>query len=571
MTARAGSLALAVAGLALTAASCRDHAALKYECLADAQCPAGEGCSGGACLPFGKLPSHWGLELEPLSSDATGLTEKVPLATSNATSPASLDLVTSDKVPVAGQVSFDVNAEPLSRGHVLLSIPPLIAGRPDLVYETSLVPGAAFSLALPAGVMGRTGSLRVLPLASDARTRAPGLVPMVVAPAPSVAMSSKSFAVRGRLLTAFMEPKPGMIVRAFQSGDAGFELVSNAATTGDDGTFTLVVPTARLTGPAAQTLTVEVMPPPDDAGDPRLTTKPFTVTGNVDLGDLALPAFAQPNVFRLAIHGDTPDRPPVGRSLVYARTQLADDASGVTDFVRQGVTDGTGSADLSLVPGLTMALRKFDLIVVPPPDSPFGIKCVPILLGAGGTRTAPVTPPAIPVGRRTAVRGTVLDAGGSPVEGVAVRPTRTELDRSIVCAASVTVPLPTITTDARGHFDLFLDPGAYQFDYDPPAGSASPRYTDPSVVVPASAATTQIGLEQRLPAGNLIDGTASDLLGRPLPYAAVRVFEILCTTTPDTCSGPARVPPALRAQGRADASGRFRLVFPADRASPTGL
>lgn len=559
-------LALVFALAAGGASACREHQALKYQCLTDAECADDEGCTGGACVPFARLPAEWGVELEPLTSGVSGLTEQFPLAPSAAAVPATLDLVAPDEVLVAGAVAVEASADPLSRAHVVLTVPPVIGGRPDLVYETQLSMGAAssvptFGLPLPAGVMGRTGALRVLPTGGDVRTRAPGLISLVIEPSADVALPSKSVTVRGRLLNVFREPKSGMIVRAFLSGGPSADLVSNAATTADDGTFSLVVPTSLLGAAPSQSVAVEVSPPPGNTVDPRLTTKPFTVAGNVDLGDLALPAFAQPNVFRFAVHGDTPDGPAVGRALVRARTQLADDASGITEFVRAGNTDRTGSTDLALLPGLTMALRKFEIAVVPPPDSPFGIKCIPSFqLAAGGTAMFPASPPVIVLGRRTWVSATVRDARKKPLEGVVVRATRTQVDGAIPCAASVPVDPATATSDANGRFDLFLDPGSYRFDYDPPAGSPSPRLTT-SLVVVAASTSTQVSFAQDLPDGALVDGTARDSQGRPLPYAAVRLFEVACTA-PETCTGPARVPPTLRAETRADTTGRFRIVFP---------
>jgi hypothetical protein len=47
-----------------------------------------------------------------------------------------------------------------------------------------------------------------------------------------------------------------------------------------------------------------------------------------------------------------------------------------------------------------------------------------------------------------------------------------------------------------------------------------------------------------------------------LPLAGVRLYQVACTST-ETCSGPGRVAPILRAQARSDAGGHFRAVVAA--------
>jgi hypothetical protein len=60
----------------------------------------------------------------------------------------------------------------------------------------------------------------------------------------------------------------------------------------------------------------------------------------------------------------------------------------------------------------------------------------------------------------------------------------------------------------------------------------------------------------------VIEGTTRDSQGNPLPLAGVRIYEITCTSA-ETCAGPRRVAPVLRAQARSDANGTFRAVVAA--------
>ena len=82
------------------------------------------------------------------------------------------------------------------------------------------------------------------------------------------------------------------------------------------------------------------------------------------------------------------------------------------------------------------------------------------------------------------------------------------------CAAAATTPSST-TTDAGGIFQLPLDPGTYQLDYDPPSGSSAPRFTDPvDFVVGDSDSGQTLRHDVPLPAGGLVRGSRSFPEGR---------------------------------------------------------
>jgi hypothetical protein len=543
-------------------ADCSRSSAVAPECLRDDQCPADQACAGGTCIGRATPPASWGVELLPRSVDTTaGLTELVGITlTGN-----QVDLTASEKVTVSGTFVPEGTATPVTVGHVVLTVPAAIPGRPDILYETdlpasvNLVAGPpTFTLGIPRGVLGRTGTIQLLPSAPDDSTHAPALFPTTVAPSLQFTVSSKSISVRGRSLSALGDPKPGIIARAFQGG----RLISNvditaAAGTTAVGTFTLMALPPVTGNTAGMPMTIELAPPVDGPDAPRFTSSGFPPTAGKDFGDLKWPAFSQANSYRFAVHGDVADGPVVSGAVVRARTVLAEETAGTTDFLRDGKTDVAGLANLTLLPGTTAALRAYDIAVTPPPESDYGIKCLEKFpLAAGGAKEAPANVPPIVLPRRLVVSGTVRGDDGTPAKDVAILATRTAADAGIPCAATAGSPPGSATTDGSGTFKVSLDPGTYRFDYDPPTGSPFPRLTEIDVIV---AASMERGV--RLPAGALVEGTTRGPGGALLPLAGVRFFEVMCTG-PANCSGPGRIEPLLRGQTRSDMSGHFRVVIP---------
>jgi hypothetical protein len=557
----------AVAVLALTVAACsRGTTASAVGCVSDAACGDGNACLAGTCLPRAVPATAWACEVEPTADSASADTELT-----QATGPSdAFDLAASASVTITGKLTFDASATPLTTAHLVLTTPSTIQGRADLQYETDLIqnpaptavtPAApAFTFSVPKTVIGHAGTLLVLPTAPDDATHPPATFAVVLATSLALTVPSKTFAVQGRLLSVLGDAQNGLVARALQDG----ALASNVVLTGSkaaDGAFTLVVPVDRVAAVGAAPITVELQPATTDAPDPSFWSKPIALASDTDLGDLHLPAFSQPDVFNFVVRGDTDDAPAVAGAIVRARTLLADDASGTTDFLRDGMTDSTGLAHLSLLPGSASALRTYDVSVVPPSGSDFATQCLASFpLAAGGNL------PAITLSHRAVLTGTVQSSAGVPVAGVVVLATLAAPDPTSPtspCAQDSGPSAATTTTALDGTFTLRLDPGIYRFDYDPTAGAPFPRLTEPGVVVSATGARTV-----QLPAGALVEGTLRDASGQPLPLAGVRFYQIACTTAA-TCTGPTRVAPNLLAQARSDAIGHYRAVIPKLPAIPT--
>jgi hypothetical protein len=536
-----------VSAAALTGCAARPVASAR--CQRDEQCGEGFACGGGACLPREAPPAVWGIEVAPPSDSPGALTE---LTQVNAPA-ATFDVQAGGKTTLTVALAGDTTTP--STAHLVLSVPSALPGRPDLHFETDLPPAKdagppAFTLQVPTTFLGRTAIFQVLPLPPSDQTNAPQRAALVIGEKVTLPVPASPLSLHGRLLSAVGDPRSGFTARAYRGAD----LVSNVDVT-KDGLFTLLVPTL---GGDDSPITVD-LEAATGAADPRFTSRPMPLVTNTDLGDLTLPPFGQPNVFRFVIQGTSVDATTIPGAIVRAWTLLADDMSGKTDFVRAAPTDATGSVNMGLLPGTTVALRNYDVAVVPPPESLYGVRCIPQFpLASGGTAMMPANVPPIVLPRRTSVSGVVRGHDGTPAEGVMILATRTAADPASLCASNVGAPPATTTTDDGGVYTLHLDPGTYRLDVDPASGAPFPRLTEAGVVV--SAATT-LDHPITLPAGAVVEGTARGPDGAPLPLTAVRFYELACASAA-ACPGGARVEPTLRAQTRADASGHFRVVIP---------
>jgi hypothetical protein len=548
-------LRLGVAVIAL-APACHAAPATSTRCQRDDQCDVTSACVAGTCLTRLTPPASWAVEIAPTSTGAAAYTELPHVDLSMST----LALAATARATVTGTLTLDAAVARLTSAHVLLTVPAGIPGRPDLLYEIDLPPGGdaampTFSLPVPSGIMGRLGTLTILPSSPDDLTHAPSVFTLAVAPTMAATITARTLIVRGRLLSALGDPRSGFVARAY----LGDELVSDVATTDADGAFTLMVPADRL-GPADE-ISVRLTPVATDTVDPRYSTKAFSLTMDTDLGDLQLPAFGQPNTFRLFAHGDTADGPVVANALVRTYNAVSDDL-GTTDFLRDGLTNAAGYTDLALLPGTTAALRTYTIAVVTPAGSPYATGCFTAFpLASGGSPSAPANVPAFVLQRRVVVSGTVRGDDGTPAAGVLLTATPAASVPSVPpwpCATIAQTPASTTTTDLGGAYQIYLDAGSYRLDFDPPEGSPVPRLTEAAVDVAASTTADEaMSHDVQLPPGALLEGAVAGPDGLPLPLAGVRFY--------GTCSTAAMCQdavPVLQADVHTDATGNFRAVIP---------
>lgn len=523
------------------------------------------GCQTSACVPPIGTHVTWAIEIDPLSSSQAALTE-LP---SFDVGPESLELH-ADSLTAVGATFTGGTANPVpTTANIVLTVPPLIGGRPDLTFECA----AAFdmptgsisgSLDLPAATITRAaaGTLQLLPLSPADQQSPPASFPVTVATSFTESLPNNTLPISGSLLSPLQgAPMATFVARAFQAGAQ----VSNAPLTGADGSFQLLLAPEAAGG----LVTVELTPQNQGGPDPWYTSSALDPTMNRNLAPIVLPAYSNPNVFVLTVEGADDPTAAVAGALVRAQTILASSAAGKTDFLRAGTTTNMsatspgGTVTLSLLPGTATTALDYDMTVIPPASSPYATRCVsPVGVTVGGTPAAPSSLLTIALARRSALTGTVTNSIGEPVQGVTITATAGP-DPTPGCTSTPAVSSSTVTIN-NGSFSLPLDPGTYQLDYDPPAGSPEPRVT--KLGIPIAAGAAQIDGSVVLPAGVLVQGTVLAADGSSLPSATVRIFQIRCLGQ-DECFGATRTPPVLLAQTVADPSGAFRAVVAASAPS----
>ena len=542
------ALALSIAGLAACAASGTSGASPLTGS------GGGGGCSTSDCVGLVSIPATWAIEIDPPGTAAAALTELVPPSVNVGAGPL---VLTADE-PVSVSTTFMAGAGGAvpSTANVVLTYAPTIAGRPDLTFEapakigssTSLTTGA---LTVPKAALDRAAAatLQLIPLSPADQQSPPTSFAVTLASTLAETLPTSYPSISGTIVAA-LGATPTFVARAFQSGTQ----VSNAPPTGADGTFQLLLSPSAASGPVI----VELTPQNPGGSDPWFTSSAVPAgTNNLPL--ITLPAYTQPNAFTLTVEGADNPASAVSGALVRAQAILGSSAAGSTDYLRTGTTGADGTVTLSLLPGTATKALDYGLTVIPPAGSPYATHCISLVgVTVGGTATAPVSLLTVMLERRPVLAGTVTNAAGAPVGNVAVTATAGPL--SIDGCDNTPAVSSSTHADDYGNFLLPLDPGTYQLDYDPPAGSAAPRLTELAVTIPAGFG--QISQPVKLPPAGLVQGTVYAHDGSPLSSATIRIFEVRCTIQAGDCSGPMRTPPWLRAQTATDAHGTFRAVVP---------
>jgi hypothetical protein len=432
---------------------------------------------------------------------------------------------------------------------VLLTVPSQIPGRPSLSFQAEFIPSSiSAKLAVPRTVLGQQATVNLIPLSPADVTTPPYTfssvaIPMSGEPVNAGMLSGATFKISGQLVDPLSGTgEKNFTARAFQ-GD--FLASTTAITSPVDGGFTIYL----AAGSGAVNLQLL---PAAGASDPWMTLAQIPLSaGPKDLGPIALPPHPMANAFHVTVHGGTPDRPAVAGAAVraVATTFAGGDDRATSTYLRDGSTDADGDAQLTLIPGDSQTARMYTISVVPPAGSPWATQCmsgVPVLYN-GSTTTTLQDFGLVP---RPVISGTLLSVDGIPVANAVVTAT---LGKGAASACLSGPRVTSLITDETGAFKLALDPGQYQVDYDPPAGSAAPRLTEFYEVKLNGDAERTI----RLPPPALFEGDVQDADGNRLPFTTIRIFEPNCPT-----AGPC-APPTLRGQTQSDADGHFRVIVAA--------
>jgi hypothetical protein len=557
---RGRSLALA---LVLWLLGCKLNTVQSPVCVSDDQCGPGFACTAGACITRGLPQDTWAIDLTP-RSDSTAAPTQLPSVTFT----DEVTVLTADaKTVVTG---FLAQGSALAgSSHVVATVATAIPGRDDLQFETDWSTGDGqpptdgFSLNVPAGAIGKIATFRITPLPPRDQAQPPVSTQKELASMFNLTVSSSFVFVSGNLVSPQQIPQTGFQVRAFQDG----QLVSNVDTTTTPlGHFRLAIPNDPVYAVKGRPITVELTPGQSPSGSVRFVTPVILVkaTGvlELDIGNLTMPTLADPNMFRFKVVD--PSQQPVAGALVRVRTLTSIDGTGSAEFTNGGTSDASGNVDLTLIPGAAGAARPYDISVIPPTSSSYGLACVN---GFRITKGGPISmagsgdPPiagwlALPM--KATLSGTIYSADGVPVSGVSISPTRTTADASMPCATTVVSPPASTSSGRDGSYQLLLDPGTYQLDYDPPSGAPVPRLTQTGVIVNTG---SNPGHVVQMLTGALIKGAVQGVDGTPLASVGVRFLEVACVGQND-CYGQNRVSPILRGVTHTDSDGTFRVVVP---------
>ncbi len=522
----------------------------------------GTHCATIACVPNLTGSLSLAMEIDPPTNATTAAITELPTVDLSMEPIPSKQLIAAAQEGVAATFTAAAGVAAPSTASVVLTVPTKIPGRPDLTFQAPTVGGASASvigasLTVPQTAISSAATLALLPLAPADQQSPPFSFPVTVSAMLGESIPGDDFTISGTLLSAVGTPPAATFVaRAFQDG----VLVSNAPLTQSNGSvdsFRLLLPSAVTAN--GDPLTIQLTPQePSPVADPSFISDPIAPQASATALSIMLPAYSNLNQFNLNVKGS--DGTPVSGALVHAQTVVGTSAVGSTDFARDGLTDN-GIVGLSLLPGTAQTTLNYQVSVVPPANSAFAIPCdstIGVTVGGSAVNVASApTLMTIVLTARPTLIGTVRDNQGYPLSNVAITATQETLDNAS-CTSATPAPAST-TTAANGTFDLPLDPGTYQLDYDPPTGSAAPRFTEYGFRVGGPASVTH---DVTLPAGAAVAGTVFAPDGiTPLASATVRLFEVRCTGA--DCTGPNRTAPTLRGVAVTDGNGWFRVAVAA--------
>ena len=540
-------IALAVSATGILAWSgCTPKPGTGTRCTLDTQCGTGALCMNGTCLRRGSARSV-AVEILP-RADSTAARTGIPDV---ALGPGPIVLAADDRVVVDGTVTNAPNS------HVVLLVANPIPGQPDLQFETDLA-DFKFQLGVGRRLLRSTATIWLIPTVGAQQQPPVAFVTMLdsilsVTFPPAAQMT----ALGGILHDSLDLPANQFQVRALVGGN----VVSNVASTDQGGAFQLLIaPGAVPTDPTTM-ITLDFAPLDPDSG-PRFQAIPFALgtvaANNAKPRTFRMPAFLAPAPLGFAVQAGAIAPSGVPDVTMRFRTEIPS-ADGMAIYEREQRTDGKGEVQVKLIPGTATDPRNYVVTILPPPDSPYGARCVPDNAVTNvGNDMQPQYSATFHLDPKVILKGTILGDGSSPAATTSVSAARVLVTSP--CGDAVAVSPVSSTTLRNGTYEMLVDPGTYRLDIDPPMGSELPRLTldqDQAVIVSTDSLTIH---DVMLPAGEAIEGDVRGMDATPLGSASIKVFEVLCQA--ESCGGPSRVAPALRAQTRTDMSGHFRAVLP---------
>ena len=551
---------LASVALFGTVAACGSSSA-KTLCKTNDQCDSSSACTKGVCLHRvnGRTLA---VDVQPLGDSMSAHTEFASVTVGA----DPLDLSAIDKVLASGAV-IDLEGFYSRKAHLVAVTPSLIPGQADLRLETDLA-RYAFMLSFARNLLKANATVWLFP-----GDQVPSRPPIPIATMLDVTMgltfprSNQLIIVRGVLHNSLDEPAPGFVTRAY----AGNNAISNAVMTDGTGMFQLLLSKDAVPPEAGGMISIHadhadapvgvgpaaLDPVPADPV-PRFETQLLriaTTPGNINqLRTFRMPAFAKAAPLRFTVQAADAPMKPVPDVAVRFRTEISALPDGRAIYETMQTTDANGEVEVQLIPGTANAPRNYEISLAPALDSTFGALCVPVLpITMVGSEAVPQYSATLPLHSRVVLVGTVVDQAAMPAASVTV--TATPAPGSTNCVNPPSTTPVSATTLRDGKYRMLLDSGVYRLDFDPPMGAPLPRLTLDSVTLDADSTQDIV-----LPTGEVVKGTLRASDGNALASAGIKFFQVLCQG--DSCQGPSRIPPGLRAQTRTDADGNFTAVLP---------
>ena len=537
-------------------------------CSSNDECPSGYVCQQNQCISI-LSGRTLGVEILPPSDSLAAQTERPNVTFVGEAVPLYLDataIVTGTVAPSSPPTMYSADA------HVQVTIPSRLPGRADQQITTEMAMNQFTFGVGDSRLNTATARFLFTPGSTNSQVQPP--LPFSALLEPSLEFTfpptAQMTVIRGQLVDDQNAPLPGYLARALYQGRQG-QQVSNTFPTMMDGTFALLIPPdagrtandsitftltppARIVTPSSETnMATTIIDLPQFVSDP-ISLK--SLSGQATPLVFVMPAFipATPSSFTVVADG----QPRSGASVRFTMN-VALPAGGTAYYQASTTSDSGGIVTLPLVPG-TPAQPVSYQVMIQGRDAAFGYasQCTPALglnLDPAGNPPPPVTFTLSP---KVPLSGTVSNNMSAPAVNAQV--TATQISGLTECGTDATPP-PAASTNAGsgGDYKLFLDPGTYRIEVDPPPSSMA---TYPRTVLDgANAVTISAALVRNipLPAGNVAMGVVLDPDGVAVPMASVEIFEVFCREA--NCG--AVQPPVSLGVVTTDAMGKFQTVLPA--------
>lgn len=493
-------------------------------CGDDRECGAREVCAFGLCLaPGDQRLTVVDVEVEAAS---LGLPMQNAFGVDLRTSPR-VDVALAPGVTISGSVAVEgvgagVDAVVVARparfipGRVLA---PAAASSATAGFELVAVEGARYAMTVNPADPNTPPAYLFEPEGLEAEggaDRAQSLEPLLLSPG-EIEVSGRVVAGAGVAAQGVPELEVALL-------DANGRRWSNAARTGQDGSFVLRLARAR------EGLALEITPR-DNGGYPSVRIEALDVSADADLGEISLGVFSAPVRFAARVVD------AVGAPALGARARFrAPIGAGVLSRTAEAGADGM--LELLLPPGL------YEATLVGAPDAPAAGLVIVSDIDVPAANTEVV----FELVSRARWNGRVRDPEDGPLAGATLELARVGNLGEPAAALDVDLPIvASVTAGEDGSFAASVDPGTYRVIVRPPAGSKAPAFSE-LVEVPADRLARDVVLPPRaLVAGTIVFD------GSPVAGSYIRVFSSLVDE---------RGAAILLGEGAAGPDGAFEIAVP---------